>query len=82
MGRAWSRKEPVENLSDDSPKAGDVARSELPELPEFDLKKAKFSAAVSWWIGADPVGFTGLCYGQVDRMQPRAYMVPDSKLSY
>ena len=82
MGRAWSRKEPVENLSDDAPKVGDVDRSELPEIPEFERKRARAAASISWWIGPGPVGFTSVCYGQVERMRPRAHMVPDSKLSY
>ncbi len=81
MGRTWSRKEPVENLA-----ADDLVKSDkpwqLPEIPEIERKNRYFSAEISWWIGAKTDGFTALALTQVERMRPRAHMVPDSNLSY
>ena len=53
-----------------------------PEIPEFERKSRYFSAEISWWIGAKNEGFTALALTQVERMRPRAHMVPDSNLSY
>jgi hypothetical protein len=53
-----------------------------PEITENERKNRRFSAEISWWIGAKTDGFTALAFTQVERMRPRAHMVPDSNLSY
>ncbi len=55
---------------------------ETVEITEIERKNRYFSAEFSWWIGAKTDGFTALALTQVERMRPRAHMVPDSNLSY